>query len=72
MWKTTTNVGSTLLFPKVVAIITDVGAPLSNADIVARELRIPAIVGCGNATRRLKTGDQVLVDGGHGIVHILE
>ncbi|WP_073150997.1 PEP/pyruvate-binding domain-containing protein [Seinonella peptonophila] len=67
---TTTNVGWTPLFPKVAAIITDVGAPLSHATIVAREMGIPAVVGCGNATTRLKTGDRVLVDGGHGTVHI--
>lgn len=68
---TTTNVGWTPLFPKAAAIITDVGAPLSHAAIVARELGIPAVVGCGNATLRLKTGDKVIVDGGHGIVQIL-
>ena len=68
---TTTNVGWTPLFPKAAAIITDVGAPLSHAAIVARELGIPAVVGCGNATLRLKTGDKVIVDGGQGIVHIL-
>ena len=68
---TTTNVGWTPLFPKAAAIITDVGAPLSHAAIVARELGIPAVVGCGNATLRLKTGDKVMVDGGQGIVHIL-
>lgn len=69
---TTTNVGWTPLFPRAAAVITDVGAPLSHAAIVARELGIPAVVGCGNATLRLKTGDRVLVDGGQGIVHILE
>jgi pyruvate,water dikinase len=68
---TTTNVGWTPLFPRAAAIITDVGAPLSHAAIVARELGIPAVVGCGNATLRLKTGDRVIVDGGQGIVHIL-
>ena len=68
---TTTNVGWTPLFPRSAAIITDVGAPLSHAAIVARELGIPAVVGCGNATLRLKTGDRVIVDGGQGIVHIL-
>lgn len=68
---TTTNVGWTPLFPRVAAIITDIGAPLSHAAIVARELGIPAVVGCGNATLRLKTGDKVIVDGGQGIVHIL-
>lgn len=67
-----TNIGWTLLFPKASAIITDVGAPLSHAAIVARELGIPAVVGCGNATMRLKTGDRVLVNGGQGVVQILE
>ncbi|WP_028399608.1 PEP/pyruvate-binding domain-containing protein [Ectobacillus panaciterrae] len=68
----TTNVGWTPLFPKAAAIITDIGAPLSHAAIVARELGIPAIVGCGNATTRLKTGDRVIVDGGQGVVQILD
>jgi phosphohistidine swiveling domain-containing protein len=68
----TTNVGWTPLFPKAAAIITDVGAPLSHAAIVARELGIPAVVGCGNATTRLKTGDRVIVDGGQGVVQILD
>jgi pyruvate,water dikinase len=54
-----------------VAIVTDVGAPLSHAAIVARELGIPAVVGCGNATMRLRTGDRVCVDGGQGVVEIL-
>jgi phosphohistidine swiveling domain-containing protein len=67
-----TNIGWTLLFPRDAAIVTDVGAPLSHAAIVARELGIPAVVGCGNATMRLKTGDRVRVDGGRGVVDILE
>jgi pyruvate,water dikinase len=68
----TTNIGWTTLFPRVSAIITDVGAPLSHAAIVARELGIPAVVGCGDATMRLQTGDQVMVDGGRGVVEIME
>jgi phosphoenolpyruvate synthase/pyruvate phosphate dikinase len=67
----TTNVGWTPLFPRAAAVITDVGAPLSHAAIVARELGIPAVVGCGSATTRLRTGDRVLVDGGRGTVEIL-
>ncbi len=67
-----TNIGWTLLFPRAAAIVTDVGAPLSHAAIVARELGIPAVVGCVNATTRLKTGDRVRVDGGQGVVEILE
>jgi len=66
-----TNVHWTPLFPSLGAVVTDVGAPLSHAAVVARELGIPAVVGCGDATARLKTGDRVRVDGGSGIVEIL-
>jgi pyruvate,water dikinase len=68
----TTNVGWTPLFPRAAAVITDIGASLSHAAIVARELGIPAVVGCGDATARLKTGDRVRIDGGRGTVEILE
>jgi pyruvate,water dikinase len=67
----TTNIGWTPLFPRAAAIITDVGAPLSHAAIVARELGLPAVVGCGHATMRLNTGDRVRVNGGLGIVQLL-
>jgi pyruvate,water dikinase len=67
----TTNVGRTPIFPRAAAVVTDVGAPLSHAAIVARELGTPAVVGCGNATMLLKTGDRVRVDGGSGIVTLL-
>lgn len=67
-----TNIGWTFLFPRAAAIVTDVGAPLSHAAIVARELGIPAVVNCGDATARLCTGDRVLVDGGQGVIEISE
>ncbi len=66
-----TDVAWSLLFPLAAAVITDVGAPLSHAAILARELGIPAVVGCGDATLRLKTGDLVRVDGANGLVEIL-
>lgn len=69
---TMTNIGWTPIFPKVSAIITDIGAPLSHAAIVAREFGIPSVVGCKNATQLLKTGDMVIVDGGKGIVTKIE
>lgn len=69
---TMTNVGWTPLFPRAAAIVTDVGAPLSHAAIVARELGIPVVVGCCNATMRLHTGDQVRVNGGQGTVEVLQ
>jgi len=66
-----THVGWTPYFPRLAAVVTDVGAPLSHAAIVARELGIPAVVGCRDATARLKTGDRVRVDGGTGTVEIV-
>jgi rifampicin phosphotransferase len=68
---TVTNIGWTPIFPRAAAVVTDVGAPLSHAAIVARELGIPAVVGCGNATMRLHSGDRVRVDGSHGTVEVL-
>jgi pyruvate,water dikinase len=67
-----TDIAWTLLFPRAGAVVTDIGAPLSHAAIVARELGIPAVVGCGNATAVLNTGDRVRVDGTNGLVDILE
>ncbi|ROT31778.1 PEP/pyruvate-binding domain-containing protein [Micromonospora sp. HM5-17] len=66
-----TNVGWTPMFPRAAAIVTDMGAPLSHAAIVARELGIPAVVGTGNATTRLRDGARVRVDGGRGTVELL-
>ena len=53
------------------AIITDKGGRTSHAAIVSRELRIPAIVGSGNATKMLATGMQVTTDttGSEGVVY---
>ena len=67
-----TNIGWTPVFTKVSAIVTDIGAPLSHAAIVARECGIPAVVGCGNATSVLHTGDTVTVDGSAGIVKVIK
>ncbi len=53
------------------AIVTDKGGRTSHAAIVSRELGIPCIVGSGNATRRIKTGQTVTVDttGSEGYVY---
>jgi pyruvate,water dikinase len=58
----------TPLFRRAAAVVTDVGSAASHASIVAREYGIPAVVGCGDATARLRTGMRVTVDGSTGNV----
>jgi pyruvate,water dikinase len=58
----------TPLFTRAAAVVTDVGSVASHASIIAREYGIPAVVGCGDATARLRTGLRVTVDGATGNV----
>ena len=58
----------TPLFSRAAAVVTDVGSAAAHASIIAREYGIPAVVGCGDATARLRTGMRVTVDGGTGNV----
>ncbi|HEX2026433.1 MAG TPA: phosphoenolpyruvate synthase [Nitriliruptorales bacterium] len=51
------------------ALVTDSGGITSHAAIVARELQVPCVVGTGDATRRLRDGDTVTVDGRAGLVY---
>lgn len=58
----------TPLFGRAAAVVTDVGSAAAHASIIAREYGIPAVVGCGDATSRLRTGMRVTVDGTTGNV----
>jgi rifampicin phosphotransferase len=58
----------TPLFSRAAAVVTDVGSAAAHASIIAREYGIPAVVGCGDATARLRTGLRVTVDGSTGNV----
>jgi len=58
----------TPLFSRAAAVVTDVGSAAAHASIIAREYGIPAVVGCGDATARLRTGMRVTVDGSTGNV----
>ena len=60
----------TLLFARAAAVVTDTGSPLAHASLAAREYGIPAVVGTGNATARLRDGQRVLVDGNNGLVEV--
>jgi rifampicin phosphotransferase len=60
------------LFATAAALVTDTGGVLSHTAVVAREYRLPAVVGTVVATRTLKTGMLLEVDGSAGRVRILE
>jgi pyruvate,water dikinase len=62
----------TPLFVPAAAVVVDVGAPLSHAIIVSRELGIPCVVSVNDATRRIPDGALVEVNGDTGVVTILE
>ncbi|MBV9179915.1 MAG: PEP-utilizing protein mobile subunit, partial [Acidobacteria bacterium] len=60
------------VFQKISAAVSDIGGSMSHAAIVAREYGLPAVVGTGTATQRIKDGQRIRVDGGKGIVTILQ
>lgn len=62
----------TQLFSHAIALVTDIGSILAHGSIVAREFGIPAVLGLGNVTQRLKSGQRIIVDGDAGIVEILD
>jgi phosphohistidine swiveling domain-containing protein len=64
----TTDVGWTPLFLLAAGVVTELGGPLSHAAVVAREFGVPSVVNVDGATRAIKTGDLLRVDGGTGVV----
>ena len=64
----TTDVGWTPTFLIAAGVVTELGGPLSHAAIVAREFGVPSVVNVIGATRAIKTGDKLRVDGDRGVV----
>jgi phosphoenolpyruvate synthase/pyruvate phosphate dikinase len=60
----------TPLFGMAAGVVTDIGGPLSHGSIVAREYGIPAVMGTGVATRRIRSGQVISVDGSLGLVRL--
>jgi rifampicin phosphotransferase len=61
----------TSLFAMASGVVTDIGGPLSHSSIVAREYGIPAVLGTAVATRRIRSGQLIQVDGDAGTVKLL-
>jgi rifampicin phosphotransferase len=66
-----TDPGWTPYFLNAAAIVMDIGGILSHGSVVAREFGIPAVVNVGHATRTIRTGQLLEVDGGKGTVRVL-
>ncbi|UCE47695.1 MAG: hypothetical protein JSW47_19115, partial [Phycisphaerales bacterium] len=67
-----TDPGWTPYFVPAAAIVMDEGGVISHGSIIAREYGIPAVVNVGGATRIIKTGQTIQVDGNRGVVTILQ
>ncbi len=68
----TTTPAWTPLFSQAVGLVTDVGGALAHGSIVAREYGIPAVMGTGVATDRVKSGMMLTVDGHAGTVTLVD
>ncbi len=67
-----TNPAWTPLFAHATGLVTDMGGILGHGSIVAREYGIPAVVGTGNITQRVKHGQKITVDGDSGTVALIQ
>ena len=67
-----TSVPWTPAFSIAGGVVPNAGGSLSHAVLVAREYGIPAVIGTREATKKIKTGDRIKVDGDMNAVYILE
>ena len=68
----TTYSSWTPVFPLINGVVLDSGASLSHAAIVGREYNIPVVVQTGGATKKLRNGQQVRVDGNRGVIWVID
>jgi phosphoenolpyruvate synthase/pyruvate phosphate dikinase len=66
-----TNPAWVVLFTKMKGLVTDAGGLTSHPAVLSREFGIPAVIGTSVATRTIKTGDRIRVNGTTGVVDIL-
>jgi phosphotransferase system enzyme I (PtsI) len=55
---------------QVKGVVLDVGGATSHAAIIARSLRLPTVVGAGDCSQQVSSGDLVVVDGNQGRIHV--
>jgi pyruvate,water dikinase len=59
------------VFSKIAAAVSDIGGIMAHTAIVSREYGLPAVVGTGFATQRIRTGQLIEVNGDDGVVTLL-
>jgi pyruvate,water dikinase len=69
---TFTDPSWTPLFVSIKGLVTEVGGLMTHGAVIAREYGLPAVVGVENATRTIRDGDRIRVNGSEGYVEILE
>src|SRR5690606_9352738 len=60
------------LFVAISGLVTEVGGRMTHGAVVAREYGLPAVVGVVDATRRIRDGQRLRVDGARGWVELLD
>lgn len=66
-----TDPGWTPLFVSIKGLVTEVGGLMTHGAVIAREYGLPAVVGVDNATKLIKDGQRIRVDGTEGYIEIL-
>ena len=66
-----TDPGWTPLFLSVKGLVTEVGGMMTHGSVIAREYGIPAVVGVENATKLIREGQRIRINGSEGYVEIL-
>jgi pyruvate,water dikinase len=61
----------TPLFIGIAGLVTEVGGPMTHGAVIAREYGLPAVVGVEGATRLIRDGQRIRVDGAAGYVELL-
>ena len=61
----------TPLFVSIKGLVTEIGGLMTHGAVIAREYGLPAVVGVENATKLIKDGDRIRVNGTEGYVEIL-
>jgi phosphohistidine swiveling domain-containing protein len=67
-----TNPAWVVLFTKIAGLVSNAGGLTAHPAVLSREFGIPAVVGTQDGTSRINNGDRIRVDGGKGLVEIIE